>query len=121
MNWQRFRHFHLTHPDNIRSILSAGLLANEAGDIFLATSPAVLENIARDQLFLTEAALFGVYSRGLTGQKLPDDVAELTAKYHVRLRQPHVASRFLRFVGVIRVREETEWDRWIRNAAVVTR
>lgn len=72
------KYYHITSPSNKQSILDDGLRPNSDGLIFVCTDWDSLESIARNQLFLSEFAIFR-FEYNL--QVKPDNVAELTASH----------------------------------------
>jgi hypothetical protein len=103
------KYYHITHPDNLRSILIEGLKANSDGFIFLFDTWRVVDihenqilvcdHIAHNQVFLAEMLIFEINPKGIRNELLKDDVAESTSSFQWILRQPRIARSYLKVIG----------------------
>lgn len=92
--------YHLTPIENVPSILTFGLRANAARQLFLFTRKMVADTIAVSQVFCRHYGLFAVYSRGITGHLLKDNVAEACAPFQrMVLGQTVILPHHLKYLG----------------------
>ena len=104
--------YHLTPVENLAAILRAGLMADEEGAIYAFTNLLVANTIACNQVFASRYAIFEIEKRGVTGEVLPDDVAEFSRSYQRRIMQERIDPTRLRHMftrDAIRDRP-TPWD-----------
>jgi hypothetical protein len=105
--------WHVTAPKNVATILTEGLRADEEGQIFAITHPALASAIARDQVFIRTYALLRIDPAGISPGRIgPDLVAEYLRPWHRVVRQPVIEPRYLTVEGRHRVpaRRPTPWD-----------
>ena len=104
-------YYHITHPKNLKSIGKHGLRANTDGHIFLVDRYEVIHSpslvrarvplfIARNQVFLPQFAVLAVSWKGIRCKLIPDDVAEITARFQFIAQQPRIAPSYCRFKGI---------------------
>lgn len=101
---------HITHRDNVDSIIENGIRCNEDGDIFIYRDCDVEHNfmpnkkpvmipiydlIAMGQVFLKDFAIFNIEPEGFEVELIPDNVAEITASQQFILKQPVIKSDYI--------------------------
>jgi hypothetical protein len=91
--------FHLSPTENREKILSEGIKANKAGEIFVFTDLIVCNEIAKNQVGADHYDLFRIYRRGITGAIERDNVAEFSASFQRIIKQDCIKPRFLKFEG----------------------
>lgn len=96
------RFYHVTEPSNRQSIKKHGIKASE-GMIFLFDNPLCASAIAINQCFMKEYALFEVKKSGITSQFVPDNVAEMTAKYQYYVEQERIEPQHLQFIDCYKI------------------
>ena len=101
--------YHITHPDNISSILSKGLKSNDLNEIFLFeqkeirignVSNTIADCIAFNQVFLDEYGLLEIDSDGFEIPLINDNVAEMTSKFQWILHQKSIRPKYIKNLGV---------------------
>ncbi len=104
--------YHLTSIENLAAILRTGLKANEEGAIYAFTDLIVANTIACNQVFAAKYAIFKIAKRGVTGQVLPDDVAEFSSPYQRTILQEQIEPKHLRHLCTCDAIHDrpTEWD-----------
>lgn len=96
------RFYHVTEPSNRQSIKKHGIKASE-GMIFLFDNPLSASAIAINQCFMKEYALFEVKKSGITSELIPDNVAEMTAKYQYYVEQERIEPQHLQFIDCYKI------------------
>lgn len=116
-------YYHISDIKNIDSIIEKGLLADEDGNIFLFINDSIEEpgiarnkqgklcmgikrrsvsdDIALNQLFLKEYALFEISAKGIEGKLKNDNVEELASVYHRIARQQQIKPEFIKLCGIL--------------------
>lgn len=114
-------YYHITHKNNVSNIIRNGLLANTDGEIFLFENKSIVtigtaknsqnklvlgrikrtiaDNIALNQLFLEEYAMFEIDANGITSYLKNDNVAEFGAKFQWIVKQPKIDKRYVSLFG----------------------
>ncbi len=127
-------YYHISDIKNIDSIIEKGLLADEDGNIFLFINDSIEElgiarnkqgklcmgikkrsvsdDIALNQLFLTEYALFEVSVKGIDEKLENDNVEELASVYHRIARQQQIKPEFIKLCGIYKVSMGELIDEW---------
>lgn len=127
-------YYHISDIKNIDSIIEKGLLADEDGNIFLFINESIDEpgiarnkqgklcmgmkrrsvsdDIALNQLFLKEYALFEISAKGIEGKLKNDNVEELASVYHRIARQQQIKPEFIKFCGIYKVSMGELIDEW---------
>ena len=127
-------YYHISDIKNIDSIIEKGLLADEDGNIFLFINDSIEEpgiarnkqgklcmgikkrsvsdDIALNQLFLTEYALFEVSVKGIDEELENDNVEELASVYHRIARQQQIKPEFIKLCGTYKVSMGELIDEW---------
>jgi len=127
-------YYHISDIKNIDSIIEKGLLADEDGNIFLFINESIDEpgiarnkqgklcmgmkrrsvsdDIALNQLFLKEYALFEISAKGIEGKLKNDNVAELASVYHRIARQQQIKPEFIKLCGIYKVSMGELIDEW---------
>ncbi len=127
-------YYHISDIKNIDSIIEKGLLADEDGNIFLFINDSIEEpgiarnkqgklcmgikkrsvsdDIALNQLFLTEYALFEVSVKGIDEELENDNVEELASVYHRIARQQQIKPEFIKLCGIYKVSMGELIDEW---------
>ena len=127
-------YYHISDIKNIDSIIEKGLLADEDGNIFLFINESIDEpgiarnkqgklcmgmkrrsvsdDIALNQLFLTEYALFEVSVKGIDEKLENDNVEELASVYHRIARQQQIKPEFIKLCGIYKVSMGELIDEW---------
>ena len=127
-------YYHISDIKNIDSIIEKGLLADEDGNIFLFINDSIEEpgiarnkqgklcmgikkrsvsdDIALNQLFLKEYALFEISAKGIEGKLKNDNVEELASIYHRIARQQQIKPEFIKLCGIYKVSMGELIDEW---------
>jgi len=127
-------YYHISDIKNIDSIIEKGLLADEDGNIFLFINESIDEpgiarnkqgklcmgmkrrsvsdDIALNQLFLKEYALFEISAKGIEGKLKNDNVEELASVYHRIARQQQIKPEFIKLCGIYKVSMGELIDEW---------
>jgi hypothetical protein len=127
-------YYHISDIKNIDSIIEKGLLADEDGNIFLFINESIDEpgiarnkqgklcmgmkrrsvsdDIALNQLFLKEYALFEISAKGIEGKLKNDNVEELASIYHRIARQQQIKPEFIKLCGIYKVSMGELIDEW---------
>lgn len=127
-------YYHISDIKNIDSIIEKGLLADEDGNIFLFINDSIEEpgiarnkqgklcmgikrrsvsdDIALNQLFLKEYALFEISAKGIEGKLKNDNVEELASVYHRIARQQQIKPEFIKLCGIYKVSMGELIDEW---------
>ena len=127
-------YYHISDIKNIDSIIEKGLLADEDGNIFLFINESIDEpgiarnkqgklcmgmkrrsvsdDIALNQLFLKEYALFEISAKGIEGKLKNDNVEELASVYHRIARQQQIKPEFIKLCGIYKVSMGELMDEW---------
>ena len=127
-------YYHISDIKNIDSIIEKGLLADEDGNIFLFINESIDEpgiarnkqgklcmgmkrrsvsdDIALNQLFLKEYALFEISAKGIEGKLENDNVEELASVYHRIARQQQIKPEFIKLCGIYKVSMGELIDEW---------
>lgn len=93
--WNEAVLYHLTSTRRLSSILRTGLKADDEGAIYAFTDLRAADGIAREQVFLARYAILEINPDGVTGEVLPDNVAERTAGYQRRVMQDRIEPKYL--------------------------
>jgi hypothetical protein len=106
---KNMKYYHITHPENARSILKNGIISNSDGEIFLFENKSiafnniintVADSIAHNQLLLKQYSMFEVDISGLTNQLLQDNVGELTSCFQwILLNQKVILPQYIDYFG----------------------
>jgi hypothetical protein len=103
------KYYHITHPDNLNSILSEGLKSNDSQQIFLfqrgniqvgRVSNSIEDCIASNQVFLDEYVLLELDSEGFETSLIDDNVAEMTSQFQFILNQENIKPEFIQNLGI---------------------
>jgi hypothetical protein len=103
------KYYHITHPDNLISILSEGLKSNDLQQIFLFQRGnikignvynSIQDCIASNQVFLDEYVLLEIDSEGFETPLINDNVAEMTSEFQWILNQENINPQFIHDLGV---------------------
>ena len=127
-------YYHISDIKNIDSIIEKGRLDDEDGNIFRFINDAIEErgivinqqgklckgikkrsvsdDIALNQLFLTEYALFEVSVKGIDEELENDNVEELASVYHRIARQQQIKPEFIKLCGIYKVSMGELIDEW---------
>ena len=102
------KYYHITNPSNKDSILKDGLKCNEEGEIFLFENKSIkIDNsihyvsdlIAKNQIFLTEYAMFEIDLKGIEQPLINDNVAETSSSLQWIAKQPIIKLEHINFFG----------------------
>lgn len=110
MNKETRLYYHITKPENEKTILRTGIKCDEDGNIFLFENVAVgakdgiahvavSDMIAANQIFLKSFVMFEIDPAGFSCDLIPDDVGEYTARWQWILRQDKIYPRFINKFG----------------------
>lgn len=98
----KMNYWHITPVENFVKIINEGLQPNEHGQVFLFDNKNYSADIAINQLFITDYALFKIISLQKEGLK-PDNVAEKTA--HAQwIYDQAIPSKDIKFIGCYKIR-----------------
>jgi hypothetical protein len=103
----RLKYFHLTPSNNTHKIKKEGIKADEEGNIFVFTDMLVANEIAKNQVFTEQYAVFKIERKGITGKIEKDNVAEFAAFYQRIIKQKTIKPKFVKFMSV----EDTVFDK----------
>ena len=73
---------------------------------------SVSDDIALNQLFLKEYALFEISAKGIEGKLKNDNVEELASIYHRIARQQQIKPEFIKLCGIYKVSMGELIDEW---------
>lgn len=99
------KYYHITSVENINSILKDGLIANDNGEIFIFQFARIKQNgvvnfvddcIAYNQLFFDRFARIEIDPIGISGELVPDNVAESTSQVQWIVNQDKIHPKYLR-------------------------
>lgn len=113
------KYYHITDPKNIQSIRENGLKANEEGNIFLFENKSIgyptkegktaivylADHIAQNQIFLKKYAMFEISSKGIEGELVNDNVAEIGSNLQWIAKQPIILPEYIRPFGIFTVKK----------------
>lgn len=102
-------YYHITNIKNEANILKEGLRADSEGQIFLFDKLEIklhhkkgkifiADHIALNQVILEKYLLIRIDSKGITGNILPDNVSEFTAKHQFILKQDYIKPQYLKII-----------------------
>ncbi len=105
-----YYHITLNNKEVINSILQNGLYCDEEGNIFVFENKSIKSNItgrtnyvsdliANGQLGYKNFVMFEIDSEGITGQLLPDNVAEISARHQWIAKQPIIEPKYINYFG----------------------
>lgn len=116
------KYYHITHPENARSILKNGIISNSDGEIFLFENKSiafnniintVADSIAHNQLLLKQYSMFEVDISGLTNQLLQDNLGELTSCFQwILLNQKVILPQFIDYFGTFDTSFISVYSQW---------
>jgi hypothetical protein len=100
------KYFHITNDlDSYQSIKDKGLKADQDGYIYLLTSKKIAAYVAKNQLFYnSHFALLEINAKGIEAVIESDNVAEFTAPYQRRVKQPLIKPDFIKLVNMYNVK-----------------
>lgn len=123
-------YYHITHKKNVSNIIKNGLLANTDGDIFLFENKSIItigiaknsqnkwvlgrikrtiaDNIALNQIFIEEYAMFKIDAHGITSHLTNDNVAELGSEFQWIVKQPKIDKRYVSLFGYYKTNSKGE-------------
>jgi hypothetical protein len=104
--------YHLSPVENIDAIQNEGIRASDDGAIYAFTHMVVANTVARDQVFTDRYAIFRILTRGVSGEVLPDNVAEFASPFQRRIMQQRIEVGHVHLLGVreVIVDRPTEFD-----------
>jgi len=103
------KYYHITNKNNIRSIFDNGIKCNKNGEIFLFENIGLKCNgiingisdcIANNQIFLDEYVMFEINNKGFKTESIPDNVAEISAKWQWILKQEVIVPKYVNIFGI---------------------
>jgi len=94
-------YFHISPLKNKKSILKNGLKSND-GTIFLFTDIMQENNIAVNQLFISEYSVFEILTEGISGELEEDNVTDIGSEYQVILMQDLIEAKYIKHISDIK-------------------
>lgn len=91
-----------------KSIVQNGLNSDE-GEIFVSDYIGQLPLIAQGQIGLLEYSIIKIDSQGITGEILPDNVAEIGSGHQFIVKQKNIPAAYIEHV------EDVKWIKWDLN------
>lgn len=110
------KYYHITRLETCDKILIEGLRCDNEGNIFVFENKSVKVNmglgsvvitaadhIALNQVFIEdECAMLEIDSKGITGELLPDNVAEATAKLQWIIKQKNIEPKYIKVFTIFK-------------------
>ena len=99
--------YHLTPYEKAERIMNEGLVADAEGYIFAFTDLLIANTLAKDQIFTDRYCVFRINRKGVTGEIMPDNVAEFSAPFQRIIKQKRIEAKYLKLL----CEKNTIWDR----------
>lgn len=98
------KYYHVTDFEGWIGINKEGLKCDANGGIFVLNKKEVAGYVGLNQLGLQDYGLFEIDSTGISGDVAPDNVGEITAKYQFIIHQPIIEKKYLKGIGMFKVK-----------------